>query len=157
MIRPKPARPSAPVETAAPDCSSLIDVAFLLLIYFLATSTLEPREGDLSLTTAGRVAGAAVPSIDKPLVEVDAEGRVSLGGEMLETDPSMRELPRLADRLRSFLGAHFAVSGGQSPAVELDVADGVPGQRFVDVVNCLASVGIADVAIRGLADPLPRR
>lgn len=34
-------------DVAGLDISSLIDVSFLLLIYFLVTSTLDPREGDL--------------------------------------------------------------------------------------------------------------
>ena len=37
------------IEEPALDMSSLIDVSFLLLIYFLVTSTLEPRESDLSM------------------------------------------------------------------------------------------------------------
>jgi biopolymer transport protein ExbD len=154
MIRPKHPRPAPSDESAAPDTSSLIDVAFLLLVYFLATSTLEPREGDLSLATGGRL-GSSV-GIDRPLIQVDAEGRVSMGEELLETDPGQRELPRLADRLRTYLEAHAILASSAAPAVELDVSDAVPGQRFVDVVNCLAGVGITNIAIHGPTDPADR-
>ncbi len=135
---------------AAPDTSSLIDVAFLLLVYFLATSTLDPREGDLSLTLAG-VPTPGTVVIDRPLISVDAGGRVAMGGEFLETDPAARDLPQLEDRLRTFVEASGIVAMGRAPAVDLDVDDAVPGQRFMDVINCLAGLGITDVAISGFA------
>ena len=37
------------------DISSLVDVAFLLLIYFLVTSTLRPDETDLSIVLPSQV------------------------------------------------------------------------------------------------------
>jgi biopolymer transport protein ExbD len=46
------------------DISSLIDVCFLLLIYFLVTSTIKPRETDL-----GMALPAANPSNEQPDIE----------------------------------------------------------------------------------------
>ncbi len=37
-------------DEPALDISSLIDVCFLLLIYFIVTSTMQPREQDLPMT-----------------------------------------------------------------------------------------------------------
>jgi biopolymer transport protein ExbD len=53
-------------EDAEPglDISSLIDVCFLLLIYFLVTSTITPRESDL-----GMALPAANPSTEQPEIE----------------------------------------------------------------------------------------
>ena len=45
------------------DISSLIDVCFLLLIYFLVTSTITPRETDLGMSLP-----AANPSNEQPKI-----------------------------------------------------------------------------------------
>ena len=58
-----------PVEEAEPvlDMSSLIDVSFLLLIYFLVTSTLDPKEADLGMKLPTTETSAANP------VEIDPD------------------------------------------------------------------------------------
>lgn len=129
------------------DISSLIDVSFLLLIYFLITSTLDQREGDLDLTMPGRPSGMDLVelSIDIPLISVDAVGVVSLEAEVLETDIDSRDLVTLEDRLNTFVEAYGVIQSNGDPMVKLQVDDSVPGQRFIDVMNCLAGAGISNV------------
>jgi len=123
------------------DTSSLIDVSFLLLVYFLVTSTLDPREADLGMTmpTTGRTHEA--PVIDHMFVRVNDAGHVLLENEVLDTDAHSRDVPLLLDRLRTY--AESARLIGSEPTVILSAADGADGQRFVDVLNALADPGVA--------------
>ena len=139
-------------SASGPDTSSLIDVAFLLLVYFLVTSTLDPKEGDLMLAMGG-IPPTSVIVPDRALISVDTEGRVAMEDEILDSDASRRDLPRLEDRLRTYVEANRILAAGRPPSVELKVDDGVPGQRFIDVINCLAGVGIHDISIHGLEEP----
>lgn len=135
------------------DISSLIDVSFLLLIYFLITSTLEPRESDLGLTMPDERKGKAVERFlpDSPYIEVDASGVVIMDQEVLDTDVSSSHLAMLEDRLITFLEAYRVYDPVQSPSVQLKVDDSVSGQRFIDVVNCLSGLGIDRISLEGFS------
>jgi biopolymer transport protein ExbD len=70
----------------------LIDVVFLLLIFFLVTSEFEEEERRLEIVLPS--ATSAVPMTSKPrevIVDIDADGAVYLHGEMT----SLEELQRL--------------------------------------------------------------
>ena len=128
------------------DISSLIDVCFLLLIYFLVTTTIQPREQDLSTYVPGRAAES--PIIIPPMViEIRQSGEVVVNpGDAAETydeDLSQRSLPRLEGRLKMLAG--WGVES--TPKVLLKVHDEVCQQRYIDVVNCLAGAGIQSIAL----------
>ena len=136
------------------DISSLIDVSFLLLIYFLVTSTLDPREGDIGLTMPGK---KLLPQVEKvthdiPQITVDAAGVVSLETEVLETNPDSRTLTALEDRLGFLAEAWSANPANGDFRVSLEIDDSVPGQRFIDVMNCLAGLGIEKVSLDGFEE-----
>ena len=142
-------------ETPEPvlDMSPLIDLSFLLLIYFLVTSTLEPTESDLGMT---------IPKITSPNghvldwepmeVQVNGEGQIVLNDEVLDTDTTTREVPMLLDRLKTY--AESARLTNSIPLVVIAADDDAKGQRFIDVLNALAdkSVDINTVSIRGFVD-----
>lgn len=131
------------------DTSSLIDVSFLLLIYFLVTSTLDPREGDLAMTIPTEEKGTKQIvqeiSVDHPEIEVDAAGNILFGGEVVDTDPSNHNLVVLEDRLKTYVEMCRVVADVEFARVNLEVDDSVPGQRLIDVMNCLAKTGIQKV------------
>lgn len=135
------------------DMSSMIDMSFLLLIYFLVTSTLEPIEGDLAMTMPSKSSdGGAQVEIDMATVKVNPAGHVELNDEVLDTDASVREVPMLVDRLRSYVEA--ARLTGSDPMVIIAADDAAKGQRFVDVLNALAdpNVNISKVTITGFSE-----
>lgn len=148
MARKKKLQTSAPDEPSL-TISALIDVSFLLLIYFLAVATLDKREADLGLALPANQGDSSVP-IDSFDIAIDDRGVISLHNDVLESDPAARRLPALAERLREYKEA--AALSGQSTLVVIDADDASKGQRLVDVLNCLAEAGIKEVTMRGFAE-----
>ena len=134
-------------ESGALDISSLIDVSFLLLIYFLITSTLDPKGGDLNLTMTppGVTTDPYTPIMPTPRIVVDAAGVVSMKDEVFDTDPEVRKLIHLEDRLLTYRDAYRVFDTEGSPPIEVEAADAVPVQRFIYLTNCLAGLEIKNV------------
>lgn len=136
------------------DMSPMIDVSFLLLIYFLVTSTLEPTEADLAMTMPSTQSSASSTKIeiDQMTVEVNGAGHIVLNGEVLDTDASTREVPLLLDRLKTY--AESAKLTDSKPMVIIAADDAAKSQRFIDVLNALAdkSVNIRNVTITGFKE-----
>ena len=148
MARRKPPKESDP----ALDMSSLIDVSFLLLIYFLVTSSLDPKEADLGMTMPTSQGKGAEVEIDQMTIEVNSAGHIVANEEVLDTDPASREVPMLLDRLKTY--AESAKLTGSKPMVIIAADDAAKGQRFIDVLNALASPGveIKNVTITGFSE-----
>lgn len=137
------------------DISSLIDVCFLLLIYFITTSTITPREQDLGMALpANAPPSSEQPKIDPMFIRVDANGAVYTGAgasqQALDTDMSVRELPLLSSQLQLYAAA--ARSAGNNPLVQVYVDPGTTQQRVIDVLNALAGVGISSVTFTDLLE-----
>lgn len=130
------------------DISSLIDVCFLLLIYFLVTTTIQPREQDLQSPVPGVVSPRDIPPIPPMLIELRQGGEVVVNpgdaAEVFDSDSESRQLPNLKERLGSIVG--MGPSG--APRVMLKIHNEVKQQRYIDVLNCLAASGISDIAIQ---------
>jgi len=136
------------------DISSLIDVCFLLLIYFLVTSTIGPRERDLPLKLPPeKWAGTSSP-IQPMFIRVDAAGAIftgtGLGERPMDNDPRSRDLPLLASQLKLYTEA--AMGTGETPLVQIWVDPGVTQQRVIDVLNALAGAGIDRVTFTDLVE-----
>ncbi len=130
------------------DISPLIDVSFLLLIYFLTTATLRKAECDLATRLPGdpntQFAQVEILSLD---IEAHHDGSISLDGRMLDTDPSIRSLPNLVRELE--VAKDLASAADQSLMANIKADDDLAHQRFTDVLNALAYVGIKNVALDG--------
>lgn len=135
------------------DMSSMIDVSFLLLIYFLVTSTLDPKEADLGFTLPTSQSNSTVEvKLDQNTIEVNNQGHILMNEETLDTDVESRVLPLLEGRLREMVGMSRSV--GQDPLVIISADDGAKGQRFVDVLNTLGMDGIeiSNVTLTGFTE-----
>lgn len=133
------------------DISSMIDVAFLLLIYFIVTSTLDPKEADLGiqLPTTESSASTAV-EIDQMTIEVNGEGHIIVDSEVLDTDPNDRKVPLLTAKITEYSQAAQLTSS--QPVVIVKADDGAKGQRFVDVLDALAGAKITSVTLTGFTE-----
>ena len=132
------------------DMSPLIDLSFLLLVYFLATSTLLPKESDLAMTLPVDPRSNSIPVvIDHMEIEIDPRGQIVLDGIVIEHDSQSRILPKLLDRLVTYRESANILR--VEPVVVIAAADESKGQRFVDVLNTLAhpKVRIEKVTLKG--------
>jgi biopolymer transport protein ExbD len=136
------------------DISSLIDVCFLLLIYFLVTSTIAPRETDLGMSLPAANPSNEQPKIEPMFIRVDAAGviytGVGAGQQQLDQDASVREVPLLDSQLDLYAAA--ARSAGSNPLVQVFVDPGTTQQRVIDVLNSLAGAGISSVTFTDLVE-----
>ncbi len=133
--------PTDQIEEPALDMSSLIDVSFLLLIYFLVTSTLEPRESDLSMEMPTDSGKASSIQIDPLKIRLTAAGQITIAEQVMADDAQMEaEL----DRYKQLTDAT-----DKQPLVIVASDDDAKQQRFVDLMNALARVGITTITLSG--------
>ncbi len=130
------------------DISSLIDVCFLLLIYFLVTSTILPREQDLPMTLP-TTQGVPGDEIVKVLIGVKGDGSIVMNAgkdeEVMDTDSAIHEIPQTKERLKMM--NDLARSNGSELFVQILSEEGVTHQRFIDLLNCLKGEGISKITI----------
>ena len=133
--------PTDQIEEPVLDMSSLIDVSFLLLIYFLVTSTLEPRESDLSMEMPTDSGKASSVQIDPLKIRLTAAGQITIADQVMTDDAQMEaEL----DRYKQLTDAT-----DKQPLVIVASDDDAKQQRFVDLMNALARVGITTITLSG--------
>lgn len=137
------------------DISSLIDICFLLLIYFLVSTTIVPKERDQPSTIPTTASENSDKSEISPFyIEIDQGGLVSTRSgdnlEPLDQDPSVRTLPLLDSRLNLYASA--ARTGDQQPLVNLNVKGEADYQRVIDVLNTLAKYKIKEVTFTDSGD-----
>jgi biopolymer transport protein ExbD len=125
------------------DMTPMIDAVFLLLIFFMVTTTLHRQEADISFALPG-VADQSEPVEipDEQIIEIFEDGRVLLND--LEYDsPNSQEMPELVDTLIRFKATADA---NQVEAMITIAPDGlVKHQRVVDVLNACAAAKISNV------------
>lgn len=122
--------------------TSLIDVVFLLLLFFVVTSTFLERPGlDLTLPAASPT---EVARRDEVTVELDADGATWLDGARLEP----------AD-LESGIGRALAAAGTERVVLEAD--ERVPHGRVVAAMDAARRAGATGlvVATRPREEPVP--
>lgn len=115
--------------TREPDLTSLINIVFLILIFFIVAGTLRPFSArDIELTKVAREAtAAAAPS----RLVIDRRGRIFWGATQVA-------LSQLASSI-----AAAAMPGGKPLTI---VADGrAPGSRILEVARELRRAGVKEV------------
>lgn len=134
-------------DEPALDISSLIDVCFLLLIYFLVTSTIQPREQDLPMTLPSDSKSSEAPVLIEPmLIKVKKSGSafsiVVNDDEVLDSAVvgPKRRLPRLFENLTTY--SNLAKANDTKPLVQLFIDPLVEQQTAMDILNCLKGAGI---------------
>ena len=121
----------------------LIDCVFLLLIYFMVSSSLKRSEADLSLSLPGQVKQAESISMpDEQIIEVRADG-VIVFNDRQYADPSKADIPELEQTLLRYREASLLVDAQPLITIAAD-KDSVHG-RVVDVLNACAGAGIKNV------------
>jgi biopolymer transport protein ExbD len=121
----------------------LIDMVFLLLVYFMVTASLVKSEGDLSIRLPGAVSQSeSVDMPDEQIIEITETGRVFLNGRSFDSETS-HELP---DLYATLLAYNTAARNSKSKAmITIMAADSTKQQRVIDVMNACAAAGIKSV------------
>jgi biopolymer transport protein ExbD len=128
----------------------LIDMVFLLLVYFMVSASLVKSEGDLGIQLPGMVAQAeSVDMPDEQIIEVRANNRVYLNDREYDNFDSM-EMPQLVAVLQRYKAASDAAQNKAMITINGD--DKATHQRVIDVMNACASAGITNITFAGSAD-----
>lgn len=128
----------------------LIDMVFLLLVYFMAVATLVRSEADLGIRLPGMLAQAeTVDMTDEQMIEVRETGRVFLNQREYDT-PDSTELPELVHLLARYRMASEAARA--EPMITIWAEDRARHQRVIDVMNACAAAGITNVTFTAMSD-----
>ena len=124
--------------------ASMVDVAFLMLVFFLVATTIAPRERDLMMTTPVPSRDIEAPALPIHL-EIEDDGSLWWGEESgrLSVANDDRRLPELLCLLEPAVEAVRA--GGEEPPIMLKVGDGANQQAFINVMDALASVQMTQI------------
>ncbi|HMP91069.1 MAG TPA: biopolymer transporter ExbD [Kiritimatiellia bacterium] len=127
----------------------LIDVVFLLLIFFMVTSSLQKFETDLGIRLPGRIQQSEqLVMPDEQIVEILPDGRVMLNNQFYDA-PESREMPQLTMTLKRFKQASDLAN--VRALLTIQASGRSEHQRLMDVLNAAAGADIAFVSI-GLGD-----
>jgi biopolymer transport protein ExbD len=121
----------------------LIDVVFLLLIYFMVSSSLKRSEADLGLSLPGQVKQSEALSMpDEQIIEVRPDGAIVFNDQEY-TDVLKADLAGLEQTLLRYREASWLVDAQPMITIVAD-KDSIHG-RVVDVLNACAGAGIKNV------------
>ncbi len=121
----------------------MIDMVFLLLVFFMVTARPVKQESDISMDLPGTAATQETFELpDEQRIVIRADGNVELN-EMAVDSATSRDLPGLLQTLRRYKEA--ADAGRAQALVTLDPEDQSQHQRIVDVLNVCAKAGIQGV------------
>jgi len=132
-----------PDERVGIPLAPMIDVVFLLLIYFMVSSTLEKQEADLSFELPGTVEQASPLDIpDEQIIEIRADGQVVVNDYAYDAPeaPEYRELTAMLSRY-----AQASAANKVEARVTLAPADETAHQSVVKVMDACAAAGVTQV------------
>lgn len=132
------------MEEDSVDLTPMIDVVFLLLIYFMVTLVLIKQEADLGIQLPAPEAGEpgeTLPSLQE--IEITPDGTILLNGAPMD-DFDSRNMPQLTATLNRLRTA--AELSGTQTVVIIFAHDDSPHQRSIDVLNACAGARIRMVS-----------
>lgn len=129
--------------------SSLIDVVFLLLIYFIVTMTIKLPESDIGIKLPGSVKQSTeVKMPAEQIIEINEEGIVFLNNEQFGK-PDVHELPRLIVTLKKYKAV--ADSQNTKALITIQATAKTKHQRVIDVMNACQGAGLKHMTF-GMGD-----
>lgn len=121
----------------------LIDVVFLLLIYFMVTASLIKKEGDISFMLPANVEAQDVVDIPvEVLIEITADGTVEVEGMRFSRED--HELDDLVIQLRGLQA--IALSQHSPFFVNLLPNQDTLQRRIIDVMDACAAAGVNNLS-----------
>ena len=125
------------------DMTPMIDCVFLLLVFFMVSTTFNKREADISFALPGTAEQSdSVEIPDEQIIQITEAGNVFLNDLEYDkpTDPDMPELVKTLILFRQTAEAN------KVPAmITIAPEDNVKQQRVVDVLNACTAAKIGNV------------
>jgi biopolymer transport protein ExbD len=132
-----------PEEKTSIPIAPMIDVVFLLLIYFMVSSTLERQEADLSFQLPGSVEQEEPLDLpDEQIIEIRESGQVVVNDYPYDRPENARfeELAAMLTRFREASAANKVEA-----IVTISPADSVAHSQIVKVMDACSLAGIEAV------------
>lgn len=121
----------------------MIDMVFLLLVFFMVTAKPQKQESDINLGLPGTVSQEEALDIpDEQRITIRDDGQIVLN-ELAVDSPQSRDLPSLLVTLKRF--KETAEANKNPPLITIDAANKSTHQRIVDVLNVCAKAKITGV------------
>ena len=131
------------LQTVEMQMGPMIDMVFLLLVFFMVTAKPIKQESDINLGLPGTVSQEeAVEIPDEQRILIQPSGQVVLN-EMPVDSPTSTLLPTLLTTLVRF--KESADANKSEALITIDADDEASHQRIVDVLNACAKAGISGV------------
>ena len=134
-------------EDAEIPMGPMIDMVFLLLVFFMVTAKPIKQESDIGLSLPGTVSQEEALDIpDEQQIEILADGTIVLN-EVVMAEPRDRDMPQLFKTLVRFNEA--SKSNNVKALVTIAADDNTTHQRIVDVLNVCARAEVTGVTFAG--------
>ena len=132
-----------PTENPEIPIAPMIDCVFLMLVYFMTTSSLEKAEADLAFPGGGTgVASDPLPAVDEQEIAIRADGIAAWNGSAFELlDPG--GAASLRTRLQAF--AATCADAGSKPSLRLLPDPATPHQAIVNLLDAVTLSGIETI------------
>ena len=135
------------------DLTPMIDVTFLLLIYFMVTTMLKQPEAELSIQLPGKPQSSDVTPMEMLNVKIGDEGEVYLNGSEIEDGLDL-EMQDLVSNLKTQKGMRDQLisSGARSKAeaelkVQIESSTLALHQASISVLNACSEAGVEKVTV----------
>ncbi|MFT6059766.1 MAG: biopolymer transport protein ExbD [Lentimonas sp.] len=126
------------------DLTPMIDIVFLLLIYFMVTTSIIKEEADLGVKLPSSMAAPpGTPLPEQHFIDILLDGTILLNG-MPTDNPGNRDLPNLTRTL-----TQLKLSSDRAGLKTLVIVQPDPEtyqQSVVNVLNALKAVGISSIS-----------
>jgi len=131
------------VQAVEMQMGPMIDMVFLLLVFFMVSAKPVKQESDLNIGLPGTVAQEEALDIpDEQRIAIRADGQIVLNDQPMD-DPASASLPALLATLKRF--KESADANKSEALITIDAADEARHQRIVTVLNTCAQAGITGV------------
>jgi biopolymer transport protein ExbD len=125
----------------------MIDMVFLLLVFFMVSAKPVTPESDIPIGLPGQVAQEEVVDIpDDIRIQIQEDGQAVLNEQALDS-PNARAMPELVAVLKRLKEA--SENARSEILVTISPHDAVPHQRLIDVLNACAEAEITGVTFGG--------
>jgi biopolymer transport protein ExbD len=119
----------------------LLDVLFVLLLFFMVSAGSQQREGELGIRLPSNSSGQSYDTIQTPIIlDITPDGLVKYNGTPVDTTAS-KEMPDLTAKLKTVIDKF----GDKQPVIIIPSKQTRQG-RVIDVLNTCSAAKVKSVA-----------